>query len=169
MAQLKTVQKAQKNQGTCSRCGQELNAGSPYRYWRPGFRSRAKITRCLKPECTPKRSELTTSKLSAAFAAQENAEDAIHAATTIADVVQAVEDCEAEARDVAQEYEDSVEAAPMLEDQVRDTIDALETWADALSGFSPEEPEDDDDDSTKDEALEEAKSAAFELVGDLEA
>lgn len=72
---VKTVKRAQKDQGTCSKCGDALPAGSPYRYWKPMFRSRFKMRRCMKPTCSPRMSELESSAISEIYAAMENAED----------------------------------------------------------------------------------------------
>lgn len=143
MARVKVIGKAQKPQGKCQKCGTEIKAGDPYRYFKVGFRSRVKNVRCMADACTPRPSELTSSKMSGAYAAQEDAHDAIDAAATYDEIVQALEDCAQAAREVVSEYEEAVENAPMLEDQVRPNIDALEAWADELDSHSDlPDPED---------------------------
>jgi hypothetical protein len=132
MARVTTIQAAKKDQGVCGRCGDPIHAGDGYRHFTPGFRSRNKQVRCMKPACTPRPSELTNSKLSEAYAAQEDAQATIGQAATMDDITSALEDAAGRAREVAEEYESAVQAAPMLEDQVRESIDALETWADEL-------------------------------------
>lgn len=167
-AQLKTVQRAAKDQGECSKCHEPLPKGCAYRYYRPGFRSRVKIRVCMKTECTPRQSELDSSKLSDALAAIESARDEIEAAETVEAVREALETCAGAINDVAQEYEDAIEAAPMLEDQLRDKIGQLEDFSSELEGIDledePDQPVEDaeperekyDDDVDGDRAFEDA-------------
>ncbi len=176
-AQVKTVTARQEYK--CTRCGDLIKPGTKYRYFKPGFRSRIKIRRCMKPECTPKMSELDTSKMSGAYAAIEEAEAAVSAAGEVSEVMQAIEDCEAAIRDVQDEYEQAVDDTPMLEEQVRPKIDALESFADDLSSFQPEEPDEDtpqdalakgtpDIQQELDELLQQAKEEALDLLSGLE-
>jgi hypothetical protein len=168
-AKVKHVAKAQKDQGKCSKCQTPLPAGSEYRYFKPGFRSRVKVRRCMKPECTPKRSELDTSRMSEALGAQEDGEAAIHDATEITDLKQAVEDTAAQAREVIDAYEDAISETPMLEDQLREKIDLLDQWADALEGYDPEEIDDEEtDEEVRLQQFEDAKQEAYDVVGSLE-
>lgn len=143
-AQVKTVKRANKDQGSCSNCGDPLPAGSAYRYYRPGFRSRVKVRVCMKPECTPRQSQLDTSRMSDAWAAIEDAQQRIEEVTTVEEAQSVVDDCAAAIRSVADEYEESVSNAPMLEDSLREKIEALEQFADNLESLSldeePEEP-----------------------------
>lgn len=134
-ARVKTVQKSRKA-GKCSACGDPLPIGSAYRYFKPGFRTRLKVIRCMKPECTPKASELTTSRMSEAYAAQEDAHAAIESAETVDDLTSALEDAAGRASDLKDEYDQAIEAAPMLEEQVQPQVDALEAWAETLEGVS---------------------------------
>jgi hypothetical protein len=122
----------------------------------------------MKPECTPKRSQLEISKLADAYAAQEDALAQIDDAIDIETVTSVVEECSSGAQAVIDEYETAVEAMPALEEATRETIERLEEWRDALDGFSPDEPDDDADQSTKDEALDTAKTDASDLVNALE-
>lgn len=48
MARVTHVEKARKDQGTCSKCGDAIPKGAPYRHASPGFRG-SKIVRCMKP------------------------------------------------------------------------------------------------------------------------
>lgn len=143
--QLKTVNRSRQDQGICSHCRDPLPAGTPYRYYKPGFRSKTKIRVCMKSECTPRRSQLDQSKLSDAFAAIETAEDAIANAETVEAVQNAIDECASAIRDVSGEYEDTISNTPMLEDQLREKIDALDSFADELESLSldeePEKPE----------------------------
>jgi hypothetical protein len=175
-AKVKTVQKAQKDQGSCSKCGTALPAGSAYRYFKPGFRSRIKVRRCMKSECTPKRSELETSKLAEVYAAQEVAYDSIAAAESFQDLSDAITDLESAAQEVLDDYESQVDEHPFMEETVRDRIDALQSFVDDLSGFSPDEedePEEDEDDFEEKherwkDALDEARQAANDLISGFE-
>jgi hypothetical protein len=54
------VESARKSPGKCSRCGEEIAAGSPYVWWQ--FRFRGKTVRCGKAECGPKPADLTSSE-----------------------------------------------------------------------------------------------------------
>lgn len=60
MPRVNHVKAARKHQGTCEKCGCELPVGSPYRYWE--FRYGGTHKRCMKPECSPKASDLTQSE-----------------------------------------------------------------------------------------------------------
>lgn len=150
-AKVKSVTKAQKDQGSCTKCHELLPAGAPYRYFKPGFRSRTKIRRCMKPECTPRRSELESGKMASAFEAQENALDSINETTDFDEIREILDECADAARDVLGEYEDSLSEHPMLEESVRPQIDALEEWVDSLDGFSPDEGEEEPEEPTEPE------------------
>lgn len=152
LAQVKHVRRAQKDQGKCSGCGKELPAGSEYRYYKPGFRGRMKIRMCMSDACTPRRSQLESSKLSEAYAAIENAEDRLRATgngegyvLTVESIQEIIDECASEIRNISEEYEQSIEAAPMLEDTVREKIELLDQFADELESLSledePEKPE----------------------------
>lgn len=138
-APLRSVKKARKDQGNCSSCGVALPEGSPYRYYRPGFRSKEKVRVCMKPDCTPKGSSLDQSKMSGALAAQETLLSAIDAATTPQDVHDALEEASASAQEVKDEYEEALQTTPMLEEMVQPLIDALEAWIDEMDGVDAED------------------------------
>jgi hypothetical protein len=140
--QVKTVQKARQDQGECVNCHDKLPAGKPYRYFKPGFRSKQKIRVCLRPECTPRRSQLVTSRMSDAYSAVEDAETAVQDATTESDVKEALDECLSRIEEVMSEYEDSIQAAPMLETTLADIVANLEGLIDSLSGVEIEEFDD---------------------------
>jgi len=178
-SQLKTVKAARNDQGECRKCGTPLPAGTGYRYWKPGFRSRVKYKVCTKPECTPKRSELDGSNMSAALEAQEAAHDSVDGAEDFDTVQQAVDDCASSARDLSNEYEDSANEYPMLAEQNAEKQEMLDTWADALEGVQSDEPEVNAeytrtseqiaaDQEAWDDALEEFKSEARDAIDSLE-
>ena len=60
MPRVTSVKKAQKNQGECTKCGVKIKKGDGYRWWK--FRFGGRYVRCLKPECSPKPSDLTRSE-----------------------------------------------------------------------------------------------------------
>lgn len=79
VARIKYTQRSQKP-AKCEKCHDELPKGSALKYFFVGFRSRYKHVRCMKQECSPRTSELESSRMSEAYAAQETAEDALAAA-----------------------------------------------------------------------------------------
>lgn len=138
LAQVKTVKRAQKDQGKCSKCGVPLPAGNGYRYYKPGFRSRVKIRRCLKPECTPLRSELESSRMSEVYSAQEECEKAIADALTESDVRDALDECSLRVQTVLDEYQASIDGLPMLEATLADFMSEIEMFREELDGVEPE-------------------------------
>lgn len=166
-AQLKTVRRAQKPQGDCSHCKTPINAGDPYRYWKPGFRSRTKIRVCMQAACTPKRSQLENSKMSDAYAAIEDAESIIQAAETIDEIRTALEECSQAVQTVADEYSEAISETPMLEATLQEKVDELESFAGDLDATELEDPEDDADDGEKADALENARSEALDALSGL--
>jgi hypothetical protein len=166
MAAVKNIKKSQREY-TCSKCGDAIPQGAPYRYFKPGFRGRMKVRRCMKPECAPRRSELTNNKLAAVYEAQEDAETNIRALKwsdeasweeQISDIESALEEAASVANDTAQEYEESIEATPMLEDKVGEWRDALTEWAGELESWQPEdEPEPEPDTAEGDASTEERR------------
>jgi hypothetical protein len=74
MPRIYNVKKSRKDQGACSKCGDPLPAGTPYRWIKPRYGR--KRVRCTKHECRFRASDLTSSdKLSRFYAAQEIVED----------------------------------------------------------------------------------------------
>lgn len=163
LAPLKSVNSARKPQGKCSSCQVELPAGSPYRYYRSGYRG-PKVKFCMKSECTPRESQRESSKLADVYAAQEDARDSINSAETVEEVRDAVETLSGAVGDTASEYEDAINETPMLEDQLTDKLGALEDYQGSLDGFEP----DIDEDMDADDVLRTAKDEALELVDSLE-
>lgn len=147
MPRVKKVNKAQKDQGACEKCGTELPAGSSYIHFKVGFRSRFKRVRCTSPACYPKQSELTASRMADAYAAQEAAHEAIDLADSIEDVQLALNECASAAGEVASGYEDTISETPMLEDQLREKVDALEAWQQELENVDMPEADDEDEET----------------------
>lgn len=127
------VKKARDDQGTCGRCGTALPAGSAYR-WIKGRYSARKV-RCLESACRFRPSEMTESKLSAAYAAQETLEGFM-AEWSNDDGIDNVKDACSEAaesiREVGQEYGDAAEAMGGAGEEMQEKADNLESWADEI-------------------------------------
>jgi hypothetical protein len=130
MPQGKMVKKAQKPQGQCGRCGDELPVGAPYRYWK--FRYGGKRKRCMKPGCAPRGSELTQAKWGDALAAIEDARTMVNEYAGIADMMGALEMAAEEIRNVAEEYAEAAEAMGGAGEQNEERADQLEAAADDL-------------------------------------
>lgn len=180
MPRVTTVKKARKEQGTCGKCGIELKAGDAYRWWK--FRYGGKRFRCTKPECTPRASDLTQSKMSTVYAAQETMADvlAVWDSYELDDVKGDAEMCVDEIRGVGEEYQEAAdnqrEHFPESEtaDENEERANELEQWVsdleDAINELEEFDGETNDDgdpvdedaaDSWRDEARS-ALSDAFE-------
>jgi hypothetical protein len=159
----------------CGKCGDTIPKGAEYRYFKPGFRGRVKVRRCMKPECAPKMSELDTSKFATVWDAIETAQVDIEAATTLSEIESALSECADSSEEVAQEYTDAQDAAPMTTDLLQERIDMLEGYANDLRAWTPdddlEEPGEDASDEVLTEygeALERAKDSAQEALAGFE-
>lgn len=177
MARVTEVAKARKPT-RCTRCGEEIPKGSPYRHATPGFRGQ-KINRCMKVECRFRPSDLTTSKMATVYAAQEDAEDQIDGWTLedgldgLTDILGSVVEA---AREVAAEYQEAAEAMGEAGAENQERADELESYADDLEGFDPEMPDLDEDGDEEDEGEEKEdpedqaqaiRDEAFEILGNL--
>lgn len=120
----------------CGRCGKKIENGENYRQW--SFRYGGTHFRCYRPECTPRRSELTQSKMGEVYAAIEDAESTISGAESIDDITTAIEEVAERARDVAAEYEEAAEHFGG-EGENRERADEVEAFADELDNFYPDE------------------------------
>lgn len=166
MPRVTRVNKAQKKQGQCSKCGAKIKVGDSYVWWANRIgRSSIRKVRCGKKECYPRASDLTTSdKLSQVYAAQEQLEDVIQKAGCISEIAEALRDCASTANDVAQEYRDSVDNMPenlqngSQADEMNQKADDLESWAQDLESAADEvedcEEEEEEGESTEGEGEE---------------
>lgn len=97
---------------SCHRCRREIAKGEVYLWWFKGFRSRFKHVRCTA--CPrPRSSELESSNLAEAYAAQETAEDALDAMGEpgdSSDIDQVVGDMASSIEEVASTYREADEA-----------------------------------------------------------
>jgi hypothetical protein len=138
MARITHVKKAQKDQGTCMVCHKTIRAGEPYKFFknRIGMMSQRKV---FCGACPIRASHMTTSdKLATLYGIQEGLEDQAGNFTTLDDIKEALETAANEARDVAQEYEDSLSNMPEglqqgdTGQQIQEKVDAINEWADEL-------------------------------------
>jgi len=122
---------------TCEKCREAIPKGSAYRRFKVGFRSRYNHYRCMKPECTPRNSELDASKMSAVWDAQETFESAIESADNADDMNSALSDYAEALREVGEEYREASEGE---QGQVFNTVaeeraEMLESAADEVEGI----------------------------------
>ena len=138
-ARITTITKSVKP-GVCEKCRTELPPGSAYRHFKVGFRSRYKHVRCMEAACTPRPSELESSKLSEVYAAQEDAEDQLDEldADATADEITEVVTALGEAiQAVADEYEEAStdDNGTVFNTTAEERAETLSSAADELSGF----------------------------------
>lgn len=141
-ARVHTVQKSQKDQGKCSRCGKELPKGTGYRWYTLGFRSSRKTKRCLSSDCYPRMSELTTSKAATIYAAQESFEDQIDSLFTKDDITQAVADVMVAIEEVRDEYQDALDQWEYGNEALQEKVDWYTDQIDNIDGWEPDGPDD---------------------------
>jgi hypothetical protein len=114
MPRVTTVKKAQKDQGSCSKCGTPIKRGDGYRHW--AFRYGGRYVRCLKPECAPKASDLTQSAFLQQLAStRETLEEAVaefERGGGAEDLATAMETAAEELRTVAEECEEKLGNMP---------------------------------------------------------
>jgi DNA-directed RNA polymerase subunit RPC12/RpoP len=178
MARVNHVEKARKDQGECGRCGAKILAGMAYN-WLQSFRG-ARKTRCV--ECAFRRSEMTESKLSAAYSAGESIIDTVRAWATFdyEDVRDEMGSAVEDIRGVASDYEDSANSIrdtfpdSPLADECEEKATALTEWADELdtilTGVDPCEElgKDDDGNAVVKDAVKAAqwKAQAIDSIED---
>jgi len=161
----------------CGRCGHEIAPGEKYFHF--SFRYGGKRVRCLAHP--PRQSELTQSKMSGAYGAIEDVEDAIASvrkgASSLEDLKAALESAADEVESVRDEYQDGFDNMPenfqgaSTGDEIQEKIDGLEEFANTLRDvdFETEAPEgekEEDEDATAkrtDDACDAAESALGEF------
>jgi hypothetical protein len=164
-----TFIKSARKAGRCGRCGAEIKVGDSCFRW--SFQYGGKRTNCAKH--APRGSELTQSKLSAAYAAQENFSDeldgllkdssvggedrgpVISAADALdllksvrQSICDAASECADEIRSVGDEYRDSAQEMPAKADEWEERADELDSAADEYEQIDNEIDEPDGDDMT---------------------
>jgi hypothetical protein len=91
-----------------------------------------------KSKTKPRPSQLTQSKLSSVYAANEALEDAVDACDNPGDLPDALRECADEVRSVADEYSDAAEAMGAAGEQHTDSADQLNDYADELESAADE-------------------------------
>lgn len=131
MPRINKVSQARKDQGSC-RCGTEIKAGDAYQWIK--FRYGGRRVKCSK--CAFRPSELTQSKLSAVYAAQEGLHDFLDGwtDTDVEEPRSEATNALDEIRAVQEEYEEAAEAMGEAGESCvsRERADELESWADDL-------------------------------------
>lgn len=138
MTRVTTVKKARKDQGNCTRCGEAIKAGDGYRWW--SFRYGGTYRRCMKPECSPRASDLTQNEV--LQAAYDLSEEEVVLAESLEDFQQQAEEfsdrINDEVLELIQEKMDNIEqgfghtdleAYYNLEEQYGE----VESWAESVA------------------------------------
>lgn len=143
-ARVKHVTRSQKD-NVCGRCRKAIPKGSPYRWSKPGFRSRTKLVRCMDVNCYFRQSELTTGKMSDVYVCIETAQDDLVGCQTIGDVNTVFEQCAEGLRDVAGEYQEASDqwAGGNGHEEWQNSADLLEEAASTLEEWYTQYDEDD--------------------------
>ena len=142
MARVTRVKKAAKDQRNCEKCGVALPAGSAYKWVKPrAHKSMRGIKRVRCTSCPDwRRSEISSSKLADAYAAQEMLEDTNTSGYTTMDEFEALADTLADmVEGCADGYEESADAiedgfgheVPMSE-ELREKADMVREWAEEI-------------------------------------
>ena len=160
VARIYTVNKSKRDY-TCGATGHTIPAGSPYRWFKVGFRSRTKQIRCMDHD--PKMSERESSKMAGVWAALEDAESQISAlagdveyrAYIVLDNITLIMGDAADAiREVADEYREAAEAMGGAGEEMEEKADLIEDGASEIEGWSGDlEDPDDDEEIDPDEAI----------------
>lgn len=167
IAKVTLVQKSMKD-GVCEKCRVELPKGSPYRWFKVGFRSRYKHVRCTSSACNPRYSELESSSKSNLYAAVEDFEsnefeeiDDVQAAWD--ELVGAFDEYASEARDALDSWENG---NAMLEERAEA---AEEAHGEVEGHYLPTEPDEDEEDPTEwlASVVSEAAEVASGAIGNL--
>ena len=123
--------------GKCEKCGVDLPKGSPYLWYKVGFRARYKHVRCTSGTCFPKDSERESSMLSEVYAAKESAEETIQSADNADDMNSAIQDYAQAIRDLADQYEEAMtdDNGNVFNTLAEERYEALTSAADEVEGI----------------------------------
>lgn len=159
-----------------------MPVGSSYKYVKPRYGARrVRHTDC--PMWRP--SELASGKIATAYAAQEDATDALHALPIpeawsgaeewVDDVRSILADCASGAGECRDEYQEGYDNMPEnfqagpTGEEIQEKIDLLESWADELEDPDlPEVPGDEDEPADLNEWADDVISQAQSLIDGLE-
>lgn len=162
MARVNTATKSNRGKAiSCNKCQKPIEVGQEYFFWQFAYSpKRTRHVSCGKP----KPSELTQSKLSAAYAAIESCEESLPGLDEAADIASALRDCAQEIDNVRQEYQDGLDNMPDgLRDaaengQTGETMQSLEDFQQNLESAADDiEGEDAPEEADDGEELEETR------------
>jgi hypothetical protein len=131
----------------CDKCGKEIKVGDPYKWTEIKMTyGGMKKVRCM--DCPSwKQSELTMSKMSGVYAAQEMVEDTD--VLSVEDLESLRDDAVSQIEEVAQEYEDSATNieegfghSTSMSEELNEKAESLRSWADEIQSVDFEEPPD---------------------------
>lgn len=173
MSSVKFSKFAARNGATlaCDKCGTNIAKGQTYRWAQVGWGGR-KISRCMS--CEIRRSETTTSKLAAVYAATEDAEDQLNTinvsnaevlASLVDDINSILGQCGDAWREVAEEYGDAVDAVgEAFGEQMQTRLESIESAADELDTWSADsdEPDTCDEHSDRDDECQDCQNLGEE-------
>lgn len=157
MARINHVQKAQKDQGPCSKCGKQIVKGDPYKW----FQKQRAPKRIACASCTFRDSDLAGGRMADVYAAREEAEDAMQTASTIEDVREALQNAVDRANELADEYEQSAEnirerfTESATADECEEKASAVRDWANEMESAMDNDCEEFDEDDLRTELREE--------------
>jgi hypothetical protein len=153
---------------TCEGCRKPIEKGHRYAHFKVGFRSRYVHT--YHAGCPIRDSARESSKMVGIYSGTENAQDAISvaafstgddASVFVDELKSALESAADEWRSVADEYREAAEASPtgmVFGVDLTEAADSIESAADELTGWDPDE----DEPQTCDNAEEGDHPAAIE-------
>lgn len=175
--------KNSRKEWACGSCGKVIKPGDAYIHW--SFRYGGRRIRCT--EHPPRPSDLTQSKLSEAYAAQEQIQDALgnfeqgytgdgesREPFGLEELKAELDDAADQVRGVADEYRDSIESMnevaegnPVAE-ECEEKAEALEEYAEAIERASDDmEGEDRDSFDEADEYVEAVAQHGHDVVDEL--
>jgi hypothetical protein len=116
-----------------------IKKGDTYYFWSVGFRGRKQMSKT-----PPRQSQLTGSKMSAAYAAQEALQDALAAASSPEEVAEALNTAADEIEAVGDEYQEAADATTgngnrvPNADEMEEKASGLRDWAESLRNDATE-------------------------------
>jgi hypothetical protein len=158
----------------CGKCGVEIKVGDPYK-WVKVKRTYGGVTYYRCASCPRwRQSELSNSKMSGVYAAQERCDDEVYECTSVGELESLRDELAEEIRNVGEEYGES---ADNMEDgfghetyqsaELREKAEALDGWADEIEStdfdeFDEDEVDGDEDDETREDDIETARDEWIE-------
>lgn len=164
MPQVIRVNKARKAQPPCGRCQCELPAGSSYLYWE--FRFGGKRVRCTKPECAPRRSELTQSEF---YARVWDLQEQEREASTAEDLKKLIDNLTSDLEEIRDEQQEKLDNMPEDLQQgstgelLQERIDMIESALTELENVTL--PEENDEGDALKEKIGDALQQIDEALG----